>query len=59
MEVVALEFRNPAFGDFVDRHRVDEVQFFTALAAGCKQVGVLEDGQVLRYGLSAHGEALA
>ena len=39
----ALELSDPALGDLVDRHRIDEVQLLAALALGGDEVGLLQD----------------
>jgi len=56
---VAFEFPDPALGDVVDRHRVEVVQFLSALLHGGDQIGLLQDPQVLTDRLPRHLEAHA
>src|SRR6516162_1221700 len=54
-----LEFADPALGDLVDRHGIDEVPFFAALPLPGHEVSLLENGQMLRDRLAGHVESLA
>jgi hypothetical protein len=54
-----LKFADPTFRDPIDRHAVDEMPFFPALAHGRDQVRCFEHDEVLGYGLTRHVEALA
>jgi hypothetical protein len=49
----------PALGDVVDRHRIEVVQFLSALLYGGDQIGLLQDPQVLADRLPRHVEARA
>src|SRR5262245_39225681 len=55
----ALEFSDPALGDRVDRHRVDEVELLAALALRRHQIGVLENSEMLGDRLARHIESPA
>src|ERR1700730_10811329 len=54
-----LEFADPAFGDFVDRHGCGEVQFFEDLPMPGHEIGLLENRQMLRDRLAGNAEPLA
>src|ERR1700726_16498 len=54
-----LEFADPAFGDLVDRHGIDEVQLFSALPFPGHEIGLLENRQMLRDRLAGHVQPLA
>src|SRR5438093_2120651 len=49
-----LELPDPAVGDRMDRHRIDEMQLLAALAPRRQQVGFFENGEMLRHGLAGH-----
>src|ERR1700756_1419396 len=55
----ALEFADPAFGDVLDRHGIDEVQLFTAVPLPGYEIGFLKNRQMLRDRLAGHVEPLA
>ena len=44
---MAFEFPDPALGHVVDRHRVEVVQFLSALLHGGDEIGLLQYPQVL------------
>src|SRR5262249_47363070 len=50
----ALEFSDPALRDGVDRHRIDVVQLLAALALRRHEIGLLQDGEMLRHRLACH-----
>ena len=52
--MVGLEAADPAHGDVVDRHRIEEVQLFAPATHDDHEVRLLEDREVLRHGLAAH-----
>src|SRR5580704_5541183 len=54
-----LEFADPAFGDLVDRHGIDEVQLFSALPFPGPEIGRRENRQMLRDRLAGHAQPLA
>src|SRR3954453_16440967 len=54
-----LELADPALGDLVDRHRIDEVQLLPPLALHRDEVRLLQDREMLRYRLARHGQPLA
>src|SRR5580704_154761 len=56
---VSLEFADPAFGDLVDRNRIDKVQLFSALPLPGHEIGLLEYRQMLRDRLAGHAQPLA
>src|SRR5476651_477182 len=58
-QMAALELPDPALGDRVDRHRIDEMQLLAALAPGSNEVRLLEDPQMLGDRLACHVEPLA
>src|SRR5262249_23694329 len=55
----ALELADPAFGDRVDRHRVDEVQLLPTLTLEGHEVCLLENRQMLGHSLTRHLQPLA
>src|SRR3984893_10156472 len=54
-----LEFADPAFGDLVDRHGIDEVHLFSPLPFPGHEIGLLENRQMLRDRLAGHAQPLA
>jgi len=54
-----IELADPAFGDLVDRHGIDEVQLFTAVPPPGHEIGLLKNRQVLRDRLAGHVQSLA
>jgi hypothetical protein len=54
-----LVFRDPALGDLVNRHRVQEVQLLSTPAGRRNEVGLFEAFEVLRDGLPRHVEVSA
>jgi len=54
MQSGMLEFADPAFGDFVDGYRVDEVKSFSAFAPPGDKIRLLQNSQMFRHGLPGH-----
>lgn len=54
-----FEFPDPAFVDFVQRNRIQVVQFFAALPNNGDKIGGFELLQVLGNGLTRHVHVLA
>src|SRR6478752_613020 len=54
-----FEFADPAFGNVVDRHRIDEMKSLPALPVPRHQVRLFENRQVLRDSLTSHVQSLA
>lgn len=57
--MAALELADPALGDPVDRHGVDEMQLFAPLPPPGDKIGFFQDRQMLGDGLARHVEAVA
>src|ERR1700683_522172 len=57
--MAALEFADPALGDRIDRHGVDEMQLLAALTLHGDEVRAFQYRQMLGYGLAGHGESCA
>src|SRR6516165_5601642 len=54
-----IELADPALGDLVDRHGIDEVQFFTTVPPPGHEIGLLKNRQMLRDRLAGHVQSLA
>jgi hypothetical protein len=54
-----IELADPAFGHLVDRHRIDEVQFFATVPPPGHEIGLLKNRQMLRHRLAGHVQSLA
>jgi hypothetical protein len=50
---------DPALGNLVDRHRIDEVKLLAALPLRRNQIRLLENGEMLGDSLPRHGETVA
>src|SRR6516165_5043994 len=59
MQSGELEFADPTLGDLVNRHRIDEVQLFPAVAFPGDEIGLLENRQMLRDRLAGHLQPFA
>ena len=55
----SFEFADPAFGNLVKGHWIDEVKLLAALALVRDQVRLREDRQVLCHRLTRHPQSLA
>jgi hypothetical protein len=50
----ALELADPALGDLVDRHGIDDVQLLATLTLARDEMGRLQDRQMFGHGLPRH-----
>jgi len=55
----SLKFTDPPLSDRVDRHGIDEVQFFASLPLRRNQIGLFQNLQMLAHRLTCHLDAFA
>ena len=58
VEAFAFEFADPALRDVVDRHRIDEMPLFAALAPDRDEIGLFQNAKMFRHRLAEAGRAV-